>query len=126
VVPAGNLVALTQTARGGNRARVTREVGVVMHANERTPGACRPGASTDTYSLHVKMVDDDGDVILDETRSDLVCDRRVRREEFQATYDVVNCAGSVSPSPTSAGDVTVTATTESGELVATRNIRCTR
>jgi hypothetical protein len=68
------------------------------------------------------MVDDDGDVILDETRSG-TCNRRARRQKFEATYEVENCAGSEAPDKKSNGVVTVTATTEDGELVATRTLK---
>jgi hypothetical protein len=70
------------------------------------------------------MVDDDGDVILDETRSGLTCNRRARRQKFMATYEVENCAGSEAPNKKSMGEVTVTATTEDGELVAKRILKC--
>jgi hypothetical protein len=72
------------------------------------------------------MVDDDGDVIFDETRTDLTCDRRVGQEKFQVTYEVENCAGSVAPSRKSKGEVTVTATTEDGELVSSRTLKCNK
>jgi hypothetical protein len=70
------------------------------------------------------MVDDDGDVIMDETREGLTCNRRVGREKFRATYEVENCAGSEAPSRRSKGRVTVTATTDDGELVSRRTLRC--
>jgi hypothetical protein len=70
------------------------------------------------------MVDDDGDVILDETRTGLTCDRRVGQEKFMATYEVENCAGSEAPDKSSKGEVTVTATTEDGELIAKRTLKC--
>jgi hypothetical protein len=96
------------------------------------------------------MVDDDGDVILDETRTGLTCDRRIRQQKFMATYEVENCAGSEAPGESSRGnsdnnskgnsdknskrkrirnskgDVTVTATTEDGELIATRTLKCNK
>jgi hypothetical protein len=97
---------------------------VVLKAREDSRGACRPGASNDTFSLRVQMVDDDGDVILDETRSNLTCDRRVGQEEFEATYGVKNCSGSVAPAAGSSGTVMVTATTDDGQLVANRTIHC--
>jgi hypothetical protein len=72
------------------------------------------------------MVDDDGDVILDETRTGLTCDRRTRQQKFMATYEVKHCAGSKAPDGSSKGEVTVTATTEDGELVAERTLKCKR
>jgi hypothetical protein len=72
------------------------------------------------------MVDDDGDVILDETRTGLTCDRRIRQQEFMATYEVKHCAGSEAPDRRSEGKVTVTATTEDGELIASRILKCNK
>jgi hypothetical protein len=88
------------------------------------------------------MVDDNGGVILDETRTGLTCDRRIRQQKFMATYEVENCA-SAEPSgksskskaaknsksktsKSSKGEVTVTATTEDGELIASRTLKCNK
>jgi hypothetical protein len=126
VVPSGNLAVLKKTTAPGRGSKQTKKVGVVLKARERTRGACRPGSSTDTFSLRLQMVDDDGDVILDETRTGLTCDRRVSQEKFMATYEVENCAGSEAPDRSSKGKVTVTATTEDGELIAKRTLKCNK
>ena len=125
-MPAGNLAALSKTTTGGNRSTQTRKVGVVLKTYERTRGACRPGTSTDTISLRLHMVDDNGDVILDETRTDLTCDRRANQQKFYATYEVDNCEGSVAPERSSKGDVTITATTDDGDLVVRRTLKCNK
>ena len=70
------------------------------------------------------MVDDNDQVILDETRTGLTCNRRIGQQKFMATYEVENCAGSVAPSRSSKGLVTVTATTDDGELIAKRTLKC--
>ena len=73
------------------------------------------------------MVDDDGDVIHDETYADLTCNRRIRQQKFMVDYGVENCEGSMPPEGrNSKGNVTVTATTEDGELVAIRRLKCNR
>jgi hypothetical protein len=72
------------------------------------------------------MVDDDGGVIVDETRKGLRCDRKISQEKFPVTYQVENCAGSEAPDRSSKGAVTVTASTESGELIAIRTLKCKR
>jgi hypothetical protein len=124
-VPGGYLAALTNTERGGNRSIQSKKVGVVLKTRERTRGACRPQSSTDTFSLTLHMVDDDGQVIHHETRSDLTCNRRVGQEHFKVTYGVKHCAGSKAPTNRhSNGTVTITATTEDGELVETRTLKC--
>ena len=97
-----------------------------MKKHQRIRGACRPGSSTDTYSLQLRMVvNDSGRVILDETRT-AVCDRRVRQQKFMATYEVENCAGSEAPDRRSKGRVTVTATTDDGKLVSSRTLKCNK
>jgi len=73
------------------------------------------------------MVDDDGDVIHDETYAGLTCDRRIRQQKFWVDYKVMNCEGSKPPEGrNSKGNVTVTATTEDGELIATRRLKCNK
>jgi hypothetical protein len=124
VVPGRNLAFLKKTASLGKGSTRTKKVGVVLKAREQTRGACRPGSSTDTFSLRLRMVDDDDGVIFDETRDNLTCNRRVRQEKFQVTYDVENCAGSEAPSRRSKGEVTVTATTDDGKLIASRTLKC--
>jgi len=125
-VPAGNLAVLKKTQSSGRGSSQTKKVGVVLKAKEKSRGACRPGTSTDTFSLRLQMVDDDGDVILDETREGLTCNRRVGQEKFRATYEIENCAGSEAPSRSSKGRVTVTATTDDGKLVSRRTLKCNK
>jgi hypothetical protein len=74
----------------------------------------------------VRLVDDDGDVILDETQEGLVCDRAIGQRKFTAHYDVENCRNSVAPTAVSRGTVRVTATTDDGELVVDRTLLCQR
>jgi len=124
VVPGNNLVVLRNTSDDGRGSTLTRKVGVVIKANARTRGACHPKKSTDTFSLHLRMVDDDGDVIFEETRSDLKCDRRIGQEKFMVQYNVENCKDSEAPSKISKGIVRVTATTEDGTIVEDRTLKC--
>jgi len=126
IVPGGNLAALKKTASLGRGSTQIKEVGVVVKARERTRGACRPGSSTDMFSLRLHMVDDNGGVILDETRTGLTCDRRIRQQKFMATYEVENCASAEPSDKSSKGEVTVTATTEDGELIASRTLKCNK
>ena len=97
---------------------------IKAHASKR--GACHPRNSTDRFSLRLRMVDDNGQVILDETRTDLICNRRIRQQKFMATYEVEHCEGSVAPDRRSKGLVTVTATTDDGTLVAERTLSCNK
>jgi hypothetical protein len=121
------MAVLNNTASPDGRGSTQiKAVGVVLSANERTRGACRPNTSTDTFTLWLRMVDDDGDVILEHERAGLTCNRTVGTEAFEAYYTVLNCAGSEAPTlhRGSRGDITVTATTEDGTLVVNRRLKC--
>jgi hypothetical protein len=124
VVPRGNLAVLKRTSTLGKGSSQEKKVGVVLKASGPTRDACRPGSSTDTFWLRLLMVDDNNEVILDETRTGLTCDRRIGQQKFFPTYIVENCAGSVAPSRSSKGEIEVTATTEDGELFVKRTLKC--
>jgi hypothetical protein len=134
VVPSGNLAVVKKTTSSGRGSTQTKKVGVVLKARESTRGGCRLRSSTDTFSLRLHMVDANGEVILDETRTGLTCDRRVSQQKFMATYEVENCAESEPSGKSSKGKadkgskskVTVTATTEDGELIAKRTLKCNK
>ncbi len=123
IVPGGNLAVLKKTTSGGKGSELIKKVGVVLKARERTRGACRPGSSTDTFSLTLVMVDDDGDEFFRKERTGLTCNRRIRQQKFMVDYDVDNCAELREPGKNSKGEVTVTATSnDDGELIATRTL----
>jgi hypothetical protein len=124
VVPGRNLAVLKNTSSGGKGSTKTRKVGVVMKAQRRTWGGCHPRSSRDTFSLRLRMVDDNDVEILNELRTGLTCDRRIRQQKYMVTYDVENCAGSTAPNRSSKGGITITATTEDGELIAKRVLKC--
>jgi hypothetical protein len=126
ITPGGTMAVLNNTASGGRGSTQIKAVSVVLSADELTRGACRPNTSTDTFSLTLLMEDDDGDTIIDHTLHDLTCNRTVGTEAFEVIYMVDNCAGSLPPSQHrgSKGTITVTATTEGGELVVNRLLKC--
>jgi hypothetical protein len=127
IVPGGILAVLKNTTSNGKGSEQTKKVSVVLKARERTRGACRPGTSTDTVSVRLTMVNsDNGEVIFDETHEDLTCDRRLRQEKFMVHYEVEDCEGSEAPSRSSKNEIKITATTEDGTLLASRNLKCNK
>jgi hypothetical protein len=74
------------------------------------------------------MFDDEGhpiEVEDDGTRTGLTCDRRIGQEKFMVTYVVENCAGGKAPvGRSSKGEVKITATTDDGELIVSRTLKC--
>jgi hypothetical protein len=150
-VPGRNLAVLKKTDSGGKGSEQTKKVGVVLKARELTRGACHPRSSTDTFSITISMVDGNSDApFFEETRTGLTCNRRVGQEKFWPTYTVDNCAGPEPSDKSSNGksdknsngkfdknsngkarkssknEITVTATTEDGELIASRTLKCNK
>jgi hypothetical protein len=143
IVPGRNLAVLKKTTSDppGKGSTQTKKVGVVLKARELTRGACRPGSSTDTFSLRLHMVDENGneiDLQDDGIRTGLTCDRRIRQQKFMATYTVESCpesternSNSKGKSRNSKGKVTVTATTGDGAggdhvLEVSRTLKCNK
>ena len=132
VVPGGNLAVLKKKKNSaGDLATQTKKVGVVLKAKQLTRGACRPGSSTDTFSLTLSMVDDEGHPIELEgggIRTGLTCDRRIGQQKFMATYRAENCAGGAAPvDRSSKGKVTIVATTDDGPpLEVIRTLKCNK
>ena len=119
VVPQGNLVALKNVSDGGKGSKLTRTVTVKMEAREVSPGSCPHGDISAPTPLNLKIVDDDGDVIIDSTKGPFVCESgKAVHTKFWMRYEgPENCKGSAVPSSqTSKGDLLVTATTSDGSL----------
>jgi hypothetical protein len=93
-----------------------------------TPGSCPSGETSNPVNVRLVLVDDDSDLILDKTRSGVVCTSGdTTYVKFAATFEgPVNCKGSVAPGNFSRGDVDATVTTipDNGSLNVTRSILC--
>lgn len=130
VQPAGNLVTLNKTATLGKGSRKITTVTVNVHAESRAPGSCTAEDSSEPITLSLLMVDDDGDVILDESKVGYQCfGTGANSVKFQARYTELNCEGSVAPqgSLTSTGVIDIEASTSGNHgppLIDTRNIKC--
>jgi hypothetical protein len=126
IVPAGNLVVLKNTSTGGKGSELARSVSVILNARDVTPGSCPPGSSSDPVTVSLRLVDDDGDTILNESsKSGFVCTAGTSTNaKFTAFYRVENCKGSVAPEKTSMGAVDATASTAHGSLNRTRRVQC--
>lgn len=130
VQPAGNLVTLNKTQRGAKGSTKTANVTVNVHAESRTPGSCTSDDSSEPVTLSLLVVDDDGDVILSESKVGYQCfGTGTNSVKFPARYTVANCAGSVSPQEgtTSTGLIGVTASISGDHgppLIVAREIKC--
>jgi hypothetical protein len=96
-------------------------------AEDVTPGSCTAGSSSDPVTVSLLLVDDDGAVILNQAKPGFVCDAgQTTSAKFTARFEGPNnCEGSITPAQqVTHGDVAVTATTDDGALMATRQILC--
>jgi hypothetical protein len=129
VVPQGNLVALKNVSTGGKGSKLTRTVSVKLEAREVSPGSCPAGEISEPTSVTLRIVDDDGDVVIDRTKNSFVCESgKQTHMKFGVRYEgPENCAGSVAPTrQVSKGDLFVIASTADGSLDDTLRIQCKR
>jgi hypothetical protein len=130
VQPAGNLVTLNKTETNGKGSRKVTNVTVNVHAESRTPGSCTSNDSSEPVTLSLLMVDDDGDVILDESKVGYQCfGTGPNSVKLQALYTPNNCLNSQPPQNgiTSTGLVSVTASISGDHgppLIESREIKC--
>jgi hypothetical protein len=131
VQPAGNLVTLNKTETGGKGSSKTVNVTVNVHAESTTPGACTSEDSSEPVTLSLVVVDDDGGMILNESKVGYRCfGTGSNSVKFPAQYTVANCADSVPPqggAVTSTGSISIRAaiTGDHGPpLLEEREIKC--
>jgi hypothetical protein len=109
-------------------ASLTRTVTVTLKGEEDAPGTCPPGETSDPVTVDLVIVDDDGDGILDDSKSGIVCESGATTHvKFVARFDgPENCKDSEFPTPYTRGNINVTATSDDGSLAVTRKILCRR
>jgi hypothetical protein len=129
-MPGGNLATLKNVATGGKGSRTYRRLAVKLEAEDVTHGSCPRGATSDPVAVSLRIEDDDGDVIIDRSKSGFVCvGQQQVFAKFWVSYEgPKNCKDSAVPTGNapSQGDLFVTVTTEDGSLIPTRGIVCKR
>ena len=91
-------MTLNKTKGEGKGSSKTVNVTVNVHAESRTPGSCTAGDASEPITLSLLLEDDDGDVILDESKVGYQCfGTGSNSVKFQARYTVKNCENSVPP-----------------------------
>jgi hypothetical protein len=130
VVPQGNLVSLKNVSDGGKGSKLTRTVAVKLVAQDATPGSCVAGSISGPTSVHLYIVDDDGDVVINRSKNGFICEAgKITHMKFGVRYEgPENCKDSDVPTQqTSNGDLYITATASpGGELTDTLRIQCKR
>ena len=126
VLPGGNLVKLRDVATDGKASTVAASVAVRLKAVDVTPGSCTGGRSSDPVSVHLNLVDDDGDVIVNRSKAGFVCTAgKKTHAKFTAYFEgPKNCKNSAVPVGQSKGSLTGFATTGDGSINISRKITC--
>jgi hypothetical protein len=109
-------------ASGGKGSTLSRNMVVIVHAVDAPGATCDPGEFSDPTSVSLKMVDDDGDVLVDSSKA-VVCEgggvtTNVKRNVlFRGPLNCEN--GAVPPSKPgfSLGTITSTVTGSAGTSV---------
>jgi hypothetical protein len=123
---ARNLATLKDVATGGKGSSSQRVLIVKLEAEDVTHKSCPEGATSNPVTVSLRIEDDDGDVLIDQSKSGFVCvGQRLVGAKFVVRYEgPKNCKDSAVP--TGRGDLFVTVTTEDGSLIPTREIVCHR
>jgi hypothetical protein len=118
-------------ASGGKGSTLSRNMVVIVHAVDAPGATCDPGEFSDPTSVNLKMVDDDGDVLVDSSKT-IVCEgggvtTNLKRTVFFQGPD--NCENGAVPPPKpdfSLGTITSTGTGSAGTSVYVENtkIKC--
>jgi len=126
VLPGGNLAKLRDVATGGKVSAVPVTVAVRLKPVDVSPGSCKGGLTSDPVSVHLSLVDDDGDVVIDRSKGGFVCTGGKKTHAKFVTYfeGPKNCKNSAVPVVQSNGSITGLASTDDGSLNVSRKITC--
>jgi hypothetical protein len=120
-------VTLNKTSKGGKRSDRTVKMVINLIAVDAPGRSCDLEETSDPTLLRLRMVDGDGDVLIDSAKNGLVCkndgvdrfgnivDRNVKRNVFFQSPE--NCANSEIPSGNNSfGPITATVTGTAGTI----------
>jgi len=126
VLPGGSLAKLRDVSTNGKASVETTTVAVRLKAVDVTPGSCTAGSSSDPATVSLYLEDDDGDLIVDRSKTGAVCTNGTKTYvKFPVSFEgPKNCKDSVVPVNQSKGTVSVQATTADGTVLTTRKITC--
>jgi len=124
-------VVLRNVADGGKGSSNTRKVSIYYHTDDAPGRRCNGNEASEPTLLNLKMVDNDGDILIDDGKT-VVC--RARDKQVGAltlTREVFfqgpkNCLDSAVPTGKgfTDGPVTATASIPYQELVGEVNVKC--
>ena len=122
-----NQVSLKSVALRGKGSSKTRAMMMIAHAVDVPGATCDRGEFSDPTAINLRMVDDDGDVLVDSSET-IVCEgggvtTNVKRNVF--FQGPKNCQGSDVPSDKSTGAITSTGTGSAGTAVYVEDTKIT-
>ena len=125
-----NQTTLKSVGNGGKGASETRQMRIIFNAADAPGATCDLGESSVSTSVNLRMVDDDGDVLVDSAKN-FVCLNEGPNDLPTAKRDVFwqgpkNCENSDVPTGKfSTGDITATVSIAGQtDFVEVLNIKC--
>jgi hypothetical protein len=120
-----NLITLTNVGTGGKGSSGTKTLTVTIHAADAPGATCDTGESSDPVSANLRLVDDDGDVLLDSAKT-IVCGPpgSLSLNRIAFFQSPLNCENSAVPSGNSFGDIFATSTIDADVYEETLTLKC--
>jgi hypothetical protein len=113
-------------ALGGKGASETRKMVMIIQAVDAPGVTCDPGDFSEPTSINLTMVDDDGDVLINSSKTIMCGGTTVNLKRNVFFQGPLNCESSAVPSGSSTGTITSTGTGSAGTTpyVETNSIKC--
>jgi len=123
-----NSITLNKVASGGKGSDKIRNMTIQLRTVDAPGATCDRGETSGPVDINLKMVDDDGDVLIDSSKQ-TVCDGGPKKQDRDVLIQSpVNCAGSAvpdGPSGSTAGVITATVSAPgTGDYVEELTINC--
>jgi cysteine-rich repeat protein len=124
-----NQIVLQSVGTGGKGASSTRKMVMIVHAVDAPGATCDPGEFSNPTSVNLKMVDDDGDVLVDSAKI-VVCEQGVTMNLKRSVFfqGPLNCENGAVPPPKpdfSLGTITSTGSARgTADYVESTRIKC--
>lgn len=125
-----NSTQLKNVASGGKGSDKVRKVTIHLEAVDAPGATCDPGEDSGPVAINLKMVDDDGDILVDSAKNGAVCEAGIPTKVTRNVFfqSPLNCENSAVPAgAVSFGDLFVTATAPgTGDYTETQTVRCNK
>jgi hypothetical protein len=123
------MLNLNKVSTGGKQSSITRRMNVQIRAVDAPGATCDLGETSGPVKINLRMVDDDGDVLIDSAKT-AVCEKGGQKQMVRTVpiQGPLNCKDSAVPVGTSSGVITATGSSSSfgvSDYVELLTVSCT-